>query len=242
MATPPTFIADNESTDSWDNANTPKTTAAFNSAVGDVWVTGLIDESEQDTYSTPTNTGTAQTFTARGFVDTTDYTEVRAWTTVVANTLTSQTVSANRTAGVATKFNFNVVRFSGSDGIGAAPAGENETVGTAPSLNITTTGDNSAIVVFVGDWSAADGTSRTWRTVNGIAPSVGNGYELTYFRNAANYSVHIAYYPDAGAAGVKTVGLSAPTMKASIVAVEVLGTPAAGGTPTYVMRPPTVTA
>jgi hypothetical protein len=229
VATPPTFILDNEGTAGWDSTTTPKTTAAFDSAVGDVWVTGVLCEHDSETFDTPTNTGTAQTFTARGSVDTTDYGEIRAFTTVVANTLSSQTCSVARTAGLADKrFNLNVVRFSGSDGIGAVPAGEAETDGTAPSLTITTTGDNSAIVVFVTDWNAANGASRTWQTVNSITPTAGNGFELTYFRNASAWTMYVGYYPDAGAKGAKTVGISAPsTMKASIVAVEVLGTAAA---------------
>jgi len=37
--------------------------------------------------------------------------------------------------------------------------------------------------------------------------------------------VYVAYYPDAGTAGSKTVGLSAPTgQQYSIVAVEIKGT------------------
>jgi len=225
MATPPTFIADNEGAN-WSATTTPKTTAAFDSAVGDVWVTASISEGNGLNGATPTNSGAAQTFTARGSVDVSNYCELHTFTTVVANALTGQTVSDERT-GTALEWGINCVRFSGSGGIGAVPAGEAETDGTAPSLGITTTGDNSAIVVFVADWNAIDGASRTWRTVNGTTPTAGNGFELTYFRDGA-YALYIAYYPDAGAAGVKTVGLSAPsTMKASIAAIEVLGVAAA---------------
>jgi hypothetical protein len=230
VATPPVFIADNEGTAGWDSTTTPKTTAAFSAAVGEAWVTGVICDIHNRTIGVPTNTGTAQTFTAQGFVESTDYCEVRTFSTVVSAALTSQTVSTTLTGGGLDRFNLNVVRFSGSDGIGAVPAGEAETASTAPSLDITTTAANSAIVVFCADWNAADGASRTWRTVNSITPTSGNGYELTYFRNSSQYTVYIGYYPDAGAAGVKTVGLSAPTtMKASIVAVEVKGTSAVDG-------------
>lgn len=240
--TPPTLILDNEGTLGWDVTTEPKSTAAFNSAIGDVWVTGAIAEDNAANLDPPTNTGTAQTFTARGAVDTNNWTEVHTYTTIVNAVLTGQTVSMVR-QGSALKWNLNVVRFSGSDGIGAVPAGEAETVDTAPSLSITTTSDNSAIVVFIGDWDAEDGTSRTWRTVNGITPTAGNGYELTYFRNASNYAVYIAYYPDAGAAGAKTVGFTAPASpKASIVAIEVKGTTAAvtaaGNAPTQPLGVP----
>ena len=225
MATPPTFIADMEGTSGWTTSTTPKTTAAFSSAVGDVWAQATVCASDAATFAVPTNTGTAQTFTARGVVDSGSYCEVESHTAVVANVLTSQTVSVARTVSGELN-NQTVVRFSGSNGIGATPAGVAEADNASASLDITTTGANSAVVVFIGDWDAADGTSRTWLTVNSITPTAGNGFELTYFRDSANYSVYVAYYPDTGAMGVKSVGLSAPTgaNKYSIVAVEVLGT------------------
>ena len=237
MATPPTFIAENETTSGWFGEVDTQSTAAFNSAVGDVWVTGAIVENNNRTIAAPTNTGTAQAFTLRGTAGAADYTEIAAYTAVVANTLTSQTISQG--AGITGDWwGFAVLRFSGSAGIGATPAAEQETNNTAPSLTFTTTGDNSAIVVFVGDWNSADGASRVWRTVNSITPTAGNGFETTYARDAARYTVHIGYYPDAGAAGSKTVGLSAPTtMKASIVAVEVRGTAGAAPATQFLLMP-----
>jgi hypothetical protein len=76
----------------------------------------------------------------------------------------------------------------------------------------------------VADWNAVDGAVRTWRTVNGTAPTSGNGFERSYVRDAASMTYYCAYYPDAGAAGSKTVGLSAPsTMRYVICAVEIKG-------------------
>jgi hypothetical protein len=95
----------------------------------------------------------------------------------------------------------------------------------APSLSITTTQDNSAIVVANGDWNATDGASRTWRTAGSSAT------ENTYFRDSTRYTAYGAYHADAGTAGGKTVGLSAPGgQKYSIIAVEVKGTAAAAAT------------
>jgi hypothetical protein len=49
---------------------------------------------------------------------------------------------------------------------------------------------------------------------------------------------YVAYYPDAGAAGVKTVGLSAPsTMRYVICAVEIKGAAAAAKALTFFRRP-----
>lgn len=132
--------------------------------------------------------------------------------------------------GAALHYGFCIAEFSGSDGFGASAK---VTSGSgAPSLSLTTTQDNSAIVVFVGDWNAINGSSRTWRTVNGFTPSAANGKELVYAGTAgSDYIVYAAYYPDAGTAGAKTVGLSAPTgQKYSVVALEVKGVAAGGPT------------
>jgi len=113
--------------------------------------------------------------------------------------------------------------FSGSPGAGASGSA----TGTgAPSLSLTTTADNSAVGVIVLDHNAVSGASRTWRTVNGVTPTAGNGYELDYTLVASEYGVYVAYYPNAGLTGSKvTVGLSAPAgMKYTITAVEIQGT------------------
>jgi hypothetical protein len=110
--------------------------------------------------------------------------------------------------------------FSGSPGTGASASA---TGSGAPSLTITTTQNHSAIAVLVLDADANNGSSRAWLTVNGVTPSAGNGYEQVYSYSASEYAAYVAYYPDAGAAGAQTVGLSAPSMQYTILAVEVLG-------------------
>jgi len=114
------------------------------------------------------------------------------------------------------------LRFSGS----AGPGGSSSTTGSgAPSLQLATTGDHSAVACIVLDWNGVSGTTRTWLTVNGVTPTAGNGYELDYTLVSGNYGVYIAYWPDAGPAGTVTVGMSAPAgMKYTAIATEVLGT------------------
>ena len=93
---------------------------------------------------------------------------------------------------------------------------------------MTTTGDHSAICLIVLDANAVSGTSRTWLTVNGFTPSAGNGLELGYTLVSGTYGIYIAYWPDAGLAGTKTVGLSAPAgMTYTAVATEILGSASA---------------
>jgi len=221
VATPPTFQAEYEA--AWDTTTTPKTVTPTTAAGDILAVFGGVEDFDLATLNTPT--GNSLTYTQQQAVAVSgNWCAAHIWTAPDATGGAGWTLSDTRTAGVAV-WGFNCLRFSGSDGVGASA--KTNTTG-APSLDITTQADNSAIVVFVADWNAVDGATRTWRTVNGITPAAGDG-EKTYFTNGINYTVYGAYYSDAGAAGVKTVGLSAPTgQEYSIVAVEIKGA-AAGG-------------
>lgn len=221
----PTYVSENEA--SFAGSATPLATGSFSVLIGDVLIDlGVSEggafpgEGEMGGGSrVPTNSGTAHSWTNQEAVEVNDYCRANIATAVSAVDQ-SNTVSLACAGGKA--FGHNCVQFRDSDGIGAAEKAN--VLSGEPSLDITTTQANSAIVVAVGDWTAADGSSRTWRTVNSVTPTAGNGYELTYYRDAARYTVYIAYYPDVGAAGTKTVGLSAPgSQKYSIVAVEVKG-------------------
>lgn len=213
--TPPTFIQEAET--AWNTTTSPKTTASFNVVNGDILVAYSVvpDHSSDITISS----SPSLTWTLQQSIDITDYTTVYVWTTTATST-TSMTVSFTRTTSII--FGGNALTFRNSGGVGASA--KTNVASGAPSLNLTTTVNNSVIVVVNGDWSATDGASRTWRTVNSITPTSGNGLELTYFRDASWYTVYAAYYSDAGTAGSKTVGLSAPSgQKYSIIAVEIKG-------------------
>lgn len=213
---PPTFVAEYETV--WNTGTTPKTSTPT-VALDDILATGAIAEGDI-TFTAPTATGV--TFTERQIVSVASHTEVGVWTGAIT-TAGSPTLSAASSSG-ALWWGHNTLRFSGTDGVGAS-AKTNST--GAPSLSITTLHNNSAIVVFVGDWAAVDGASRTWRTVNGTTPTAANGYEKSYFFDGSHYTLYAAYYPDAGTAGAKTVGLSAPAGQTySIVAVEIRGSSA----------------
>lgn len=103
----------------------------------------------------------------------------------------------------------------------------------APSLTLTTTADNSGIAVLSGDWNARSGT-RTWRAINGITPTAANGFDRAYSDGASStYTVYSAYYPDAGAAGAKVTGLTAPTgQQFATAAIEIKGA-SAPATPAF---------
>jgi hypothetical protein len=217
----PTFVQEAETV--W-NTTTPKSTASFSVLAGDVLIAwGMIENH----FPSLSIAGGSLTWTQQQLVDVVDYCLTSIWTAIVDSDK-SMTVTFTRSGGAGSElFGGNVLTFRDSDGIGAS--NKTNVSSGAPSLSLTTTQANSAIVVANGDWNAGDGSSRTWRTANSITPTSGNGLERTYFRDAARCTVYGAYYSDAGTSGAKTIGLSAPSgQKYAIAAVEVLGT-AAGG-------------
>lgn len=217
MATPPTFVAAYEPASNWANTTTPKT-ASTTVVAGDllVCVGGTADAAT--TLATPTG-GTSLTWTLRQSHVLASHSGLWAWTAPV---VTSETFSASivRAGNTSNFWGFEIFRFSNHGGLGTTTKGSNS-AGGAPLLNITTTGDNSAIVYVSGDWNAVDGTVRTYRTLPGTLT------ETSYFRDASQWGLYAGYYADAGATGVKGTGISAPTgQEDTIIAVEVLGTTA----------------
>ncbi len=219
----PTFVAEYETNETnWTNSNAgvAKTVDVTVSAGDVLTVVGVIEDAS---FTLATPTGGGLTYTLAQSISITDYCAVYVWTATSAGAQTF-TLSVTLTGSGSHLWGLNVLQHSGSDGVGASS--KTNTTG-APSLGLTTTQADSAIVVGVGDWNAVDGTTRTWRTVNGAAAT-----EQTYFRDSSHYTVYVGRHPDAGAAGSKTTGLSAPTgQKYSIVAVEILGTAGGGATP-----------
>ncbi len=225
----PTFVQEAETL--WGNSTTPKTTASFSTVSGDVLVALLGLESWNGTQnpSVAVSGGPTWAGVSAGSIAVLDYCWAHIYAATAAGGSVTATLTKTQTGGTALFFGGNVLTFRGSDGIGASA--KTNVSGAAPSLNITTTQDNSAIVVLSLDWNALT-TSLTWRTVNGITPTSGNGLEVTYDTGGGNYTVYAAYYSDAGAAGSKTVGLSAPAgQKFSIMAVEVKGSASSGTAP-----------
>lgn len=125
------------------------------------------------------------------------------------------------------------VVFRGIAGFGATLSAT--TTGSVGLGNITTTADHSSIVVFMTDYNTADNTGmHHWQGLNGYSPTSGNGFEFNYGRDNTSfaYAYYGGYYPDAGRAGYKPIGVYFPDgMQASIVALEVKATP------TYIKMP-----
>jgi hypothetical protein len=216
----PTFVSENET--GWNTNTSPKTTASITVQTGDVLI--AFAANPDLSFGDISIAGGGLTWTQQRKTTTSSAVEVWLWS-ATATSNTSFTVSFTQT-GSASVFGGNVLVFRNSAGIGASAM--TVAPNSAPSLNLTTTAANSAIVVINGDWNGRDGSTRTWRTVNSITPTppppTGNGLEVTYFQNTIDYGVYGAYYSDVGAAGIKTVGLTVPSNQTySIIAIEVKG-------------------
>lgn len=214
----PAPILEAEYESAWNTATTPKTAAVTVNAQ-DVLVVVASTADQGSVLTTPTGGGF--TYALRQSVVVAAFSTIYVWTVDPVNTGQAFTLSVGRAGGAGEFWGFNCYRFSGTYGIGASSS-TNAAGPAAPTLNITTTQANSAIAVINSDWSAADGTVRTWRTGAGALT------EQTYFRDVAWFTTYNGFHSDAGAAGTYAVGLTAPaTQKYAIGAVEILGT----GTP-----------
>lgn len=227
----PTFVASYSPATDWTVTTTPLT-QSVTVAASDVLVV-LAGSESNNTLGPPT--GGSLTYTLQQSVNVSGFASAYGWTALPGSgstfTMSTPGVSGLHWGDIA-------LRFSGTNGVGAS-AKTNSATGNA-TVNITTTQANSAIAVFITDWSATSGASRTWTTVNGNTPTSGNGLELNYTFVSGSYTTYTAYYPDAGAAGSKTVGITAPTgLTYSVVAIEILGTSGAiTGTGSFTAKNP----
>src|ERR1043166_3044012 len=154
----PTFIQEAETV--WNTSTSPKTTASFNVQTGDLLVALLVGADSGGGTGGFSISGGSLSWTTQQEIGVASYCSCTVWTTVATST-TSVTVTFTRNMA-AVLYGGNVLTFRGSDGVGASS--KTNVASGAPTLNLTTTQANSAIVVVNGDWTATDGASRTWRT------------------------------------------------------------------------------
>lgn len=216
MATPPTRVLSVTPTAGWSTQSTPKITPTFDVQAGDLLTLIAFSENESRLLGTPTWTGSGA-WTAWPPIVVLDYSTAYLHTCLVTATATGRTVSLTATGGGSLHFGFIVTVWRNHGGVGVV--GKANASG-APSLTLNCSA-NSAISVGNSDWNAVSGASRLWRSVNGT-PILESSYGGIVGSDYINYT---GYSLDAGPAGNKVVGLSAPTgQKYSIVAVEILGT------------------
>jgi hypothetical protein len=224
----PTFVSETETAWAVNTAIT-RVTASISVQTGDVLVACMM--------GTPaTNMGT---FTASGggIIWTTQRTVgtgAQALVTVAtatASSTTSFTVTATRTSASSSGWGMVAMVFRAVQALGVNVGATGSSA--APTVNITTTAANSALVVANFDASTTDGAGRVWRSNAGALS------ETTYNKILASGEAYAGYHADAGAAGTYAVGLSAPAgQNYSIAALELQGvTGAATKAPPPFQRP-----
>lgn len=204
---PPTYVQHYQT--GWGSSSTPNNTSSFSVLAGDVLVAYSMTANDATTVSV---SGGSLSWTLQQSIGVTNYSRLYIWTAVV-DVDKSMNMSFSR-GGSLNNFGGGAFTFRGSSGIGASSS--TNTTG-APSLNLTTIGSQSAIVVISADWNALS-SARTWRTGAGALT------ESAYTYTAGQYTIYAGFHANAGAPGTYTVGLSAPAgQQYSIGAIEVKG-------------------
>jgi hypothetical protein len=223
----PTFVA--TATSSYNSAATSKSVSGLTVQVGDLIVVKAVAENAGTTFSTPTATGlaTASAFTLEATqpTGTPGALDPRAqlWTATITSVSGGTSFGVDLGSNFSDWYGFRVEVWRDSDGFGTVfgASGDN----SAPSATASTTQANSAITYVSTDWNALDGASRTYRTSD-----AGTFTEELYFHDSSYYTNYAGYHANAGAAGSKTIGLSAPGgQRWALVGIEIKGT--TSGTP-----------
>jgi hypothetical protein len=209
------------------NVNTTPKSVTPTVQVGDVIVVFGLTGNDLTQINTPSDG--VNTYATPQNIQVTDFVYAKVWTTT-ATTAATLTISATRAGTGGDHWGLGYFVHRGSDGIGNS---NKANASGAPSVSLTTAAANSAVIAFLGDWNAAATTGKTWRTVNSVTPSVGNGAEKLATVDSGIYTVYAAVWNDVGAAGANTYGMTAPTgQKYSIIVIEVKGQTAADVTAT----------
>lgn len=213
----PTYVQAIETT--WNADTTPRDTASFDVLADDVLVAIASKENNVGGENVLGVSGGSLTWTVQQEVSENQYSDIKIWSTTVdsdKSMTASFTCSGSNCEGSGSGyFGGAIYIFRDSDGLGASSDGFGS--GAAPTVNITTTVANSAVVVASTDWDV-DATANTWLTNAGSFTEVNDEYV------SGHYRVYGGYHPDSGSISTYSVGMSAPSpQKYTIAALEVEG-------------------
>ena len=221
MATLPTLSSSGGSTNFTASSTSPKT-YSVTVAAGDLILFKGANGGADQTPQTPSGGTGLQWFRLIVPAGNTDlnYALAELWYAISA---TAQTFTLSASQAGSTPWGFTYEVWHNHGGIGAvATAYIGSTSTSAPSMTLTTISPNSAVSVILSDWTA-NVTVPTYRTVNGITPVSGGSGESGKFQgDGLTYGGYSFYYSDAGVAGAKTIGATAPTMRWTMISVEIL--------------------
>jgi hypothetical protein len=211
----------------------PKTAGPFTLAAGDfLVVVAAFEDNRTPTTLVPTITTTgaaALTFTKAQEVTTTSNCRVIVYYSQTVTVAGSYTVSEGESSSNVLNYGIDAWAVTASGGVGVS----NSATGSAsgPSLTLSGVGANSAIFMVVGDWSATAVATKAYRTTD-----AGAFTERTAQNTDGNYSSYSGVYADAGAAGAKVIGMTAPNQTWAIAALEILGTSGTTAPPNPLLR------
>lgn len=193
---------------------TTLTTPSFTPSVGEVIVVKGVTADGATPYGTPSDSQT-NTYTSRKSSTSASFTPCYIWT-AITGAATAMTVSL--TPSGTNNWHSMVVERWSSASLAATPAtnGTIQGTSTAPSSTITTTAANSVVSWCDGDWTATSGASRAYNTTS--ATPIEEGFTGG---DTVNYTAYFAYQT-ATAAGSQTIGITTPTQKWTMVAIEIL--------------------
>jgi hypothetical protein len=211
-----TCVSDGEST-SFGTTGTSKSADIVVQA-GDLILVGAAAEGNHNFGTVPTNDGAALTWTQK---EDGEAGGSEAWLTVWGAVVdTSRTITVTVAGSATLRWGFHYQVWRDHNGTGAAVGSTAGDTTANYSETFSTTEDNSPISCWQTDWNAVDGT-RTYLTsgVGAATETLGN----TPGDISDAMAFRAWWHADAGAAGSKTVGTSAPSGQRTLtVAVEVL--------------------
>jgi hypothetical protein len=211
--TKPTFVGSQSTT--FNNTATSKTTTALAVTNGDFLVAVAATADSPATLAITSSP--SLTWTLKQSDTTSGHCSTYLWT-ATANATGNQTITLTR-SGSDVIYGGMLSAWNASAGFGNSAKSQGS---GAPTLNLTTTQANSAIMLIDSDWAAVTGTV-TPRTNAGAFTQVDN------YADGSAYGVHTGYHADAGATNTYAVGYTAPTGQTyNLMAVEIKGV--SGGT------------
>ena len=181
-----------------------------------VIVVGATEDNTTATLNTPTATGL--TFSLVLATNTANNCKIYVWS-ATAGANGSQAVAATRADANSKMRGIAAYVYRGSDGVGNTGTIVSDAT-TNAVISLVRAGDNSAVVVIMGDWTPVNDTAVT------ANPS--SGGTVRGIVNSAGATLYSASWTDQGAAGTSSYGIGSYTATPlwAGIAVEIKGTAA----------------
>jgi hypothetical protein len=227
MAAPTISAFSNSTATDKNNDGASETTGSVSWNLGDVVVVMGVTDDNFNTLATPATAGSGLSFAAvSGFPSNVASTcKIYAWS-ATASATSSGTITSVVGGGVSLARVIMVWVLSGSDGLGNAAVSSGADTTDPYDVSLTRAGDNSAVLMVAGDWSAISDTTTDPSPLSGSTQRLGDNGGLC----ASQQNAYAADWADAGASGTTSYGVTGVTgSKMTIGAVEVKGTAGGGG-------------